>query len=330
MKLRRTCLALTCLGCSAAPGRDVKVVPANENTTIEASEPTPPSPAASAGWPDRNELLIAYTLEHQLLLRSVDISGLTPFVHELARRVREDLYDAERELLWFTDQDDRLWVIDLRSIAANQLVPVPIARNLPQHSRLAVSQGEASVVGDGQLGDETMELVLHWESEPWIDGGEGGGRIDDLEGRAWLDLERSRTPRGTPAWVPIDIEDPHVKLPPGIAQCDSDVFCGAARPFGTRGWQLVVAKNDTVSGDFTHNGCLLYDPARQAFARPPEATEWAPVVDTELDTCGPYRFNQDGTAFVVSDKICRIGAGCRELDAFSRGWIVPGETVGTE
>lgn len=66
------------------------------------------------------------------------------------------------------------------------------------------------------------------------------------------------------------------------------------------------------------------------FARPPEAVEWRTVVDTQLLTCGPYLFNARGDAFLVSDKVCRLGGGCASLDSYASGWLEPGATVGME
>jgi hypothetical protein len=207
---------------------------------------------------------------------------------------------------------------------------VLIASHLPQHAKLSVARRGKHVEGPGRVSEEWMELVLHWEEEPWIDGGEGEGRLDQLDGATWLGRERQRPAREVPPWTQFEGDGPHVALPPGVAQCDDARLCGAALPFGALGWQLVVAKNDETHGDFSHNGCLLYDPDQEAFARPPEASEWAKVVDTPLTTCGPYRFNAKGDAFLVADKVCRVGGGCTSLESFGSGWLVPGATVGME
>jgi len=320
------------LGCSAGVAREVNVVAPSVSAAAQPDEPSSaPRPSEGAqGWPERSDLFIAKKSGGQLTLRAFGAAGLAPFVHVLASDIRATLYDAELELLWFGDAEARLWVIDLRELGPGSAAPVLIASQLPQHAKLSVAREGRYVEGTGQVGEEWMELVLHWEQEPWLDGGEGEGRLDHLEGQAWLGRERLRSPREVPAATAFEGEGPHVALPASIAQCDDARLCGAALPFGARTWQLVVAKNDETHGDFSHNGCLLYDPEKNAFARPPEASEWAKVVDTQLSTCGPYRFNAKGDAFLVSDKACRLGGGCASLESFGSGWLVPGATVGME
>lgn len=324
------CAALA-LGCSAGAAREVKVV-APRSSAAKPGEPDSevhPSDGAK-DWPARSELFIAKKSGGQLTLRAFGAAGLTPFVQALASDIRATLYDAELELLWFGDGDRRLWVIDLRELGPRSKPPVLIASHLPQHAKLSVARDGRYVEGAGRVGEEWMELVLHWEAEPWIDGGEGEGRLDHLEGQAWLERERRRSSREVPAVTPFEGAGPHVALPAGIAQCDDARLCGAALPFGALNWQLVVARNDETHGDFSHNGCLLYDPEKNAFARPPEASEWVRVVDTQLSTCGPYQFNASGDAFLVSDKVCSLGGECVSLDSFGNGWLVPGATVGME
>jgi hypothetical protein len=248
----------------------------------------------------------------------------------LAHDVRATLHDVELELLWFTDLGGRLGVFDLRDLSKPRAQSVLIATHLPEHAKLSVWRAGKYVEGPGRVGEEWMELVLHWEVPPWIDGGEGEGRIDKLDGREWLDRERSRREVAAPAWRRFAETDPHVALPSGIAQCEFAALCGAAQPFGSSGWQLVIAKNDESSGDFSHNGCLLYDPDRKVFARPANVLAWVDRADTELGTCGPYQFNAREDAYLVADKICRLGETCASLDGFGIGWFVPGAKVGME
>jgi hypothetical protein len=46
--------------------------------------------------------------------------------------------------------------------------------------------------------------------------------------------------------------------------------------------------------------------------------------------CGPYRFNQQGDAFLVADMVCRLGSACVTLEGRGRGWFEPGGVVGDE
>jgi hypothetical protein len=325
------CCAAVCLGCSGG-AREVKVVSPAESAVLKADEAdaAPRASGRAQVWPHRNDLFIAKKSGGELTLRAFGSSGLTPFAHVVASDIRATLYDAELELLWFSDGEARLWLVDLREVGSSSLEPVLIASHLPQHAKLSVERRGKSVEGPGQVGEESLELVVHWEREPWIDGGESEARIERLDGRRWLEREAQRRLREVPGWAQFDGEGPHVALPDGVAQCDDARLCGAALPFGKLGWQLVVAKNDETHGDFAHNGCLLYDPDKAVFARPPEASEWAKVVDTELVTCGPYQFNAEGDAYLVADKVCRIGRGCSSLESFGNGWLVPGATVGME
>jgi hypothetical protein len=310
--------------------------------------PPPPLPVPSAlapaavapghaEWPALRESLLVNTRD-RLLWRAFGPAGLTAFEHVIASDVLELLYDAELELLWFSDEGGRLWVSDLRALAASSpgsashasLSPnVLIASDLPEHEKLSVWVGDRYVEGPGQLGEGSIELSLRWEDDPHFetDAGEHLGRI---EGRAWLERERARPTRPVPAVQQPDEPGPHIPLPAAIARCDNPELCGAARPFGQSGWQLVVTKTDETHGDFSHYGCLLYDPARATFARPPDTRTWQPAADPDLDTCGPYRFNSAGDAFLASDQVCRVGSECTPLHGSAIGWLEPGMTVGRE
>ena len=209
-----------------------------------------------------------------------------------------------------------------------------VASDLPEHQKLSVWIGDRLVEGTGQLGEGSVELSLRWAEEATFetdatetDAAEHLGRI---EGKAWLQRERGRAARAVPELQQPDEPGPHVVLPASIARCDNPELCGAARPFVKSGWQLVITKTDETHGDFSHYGCLLYDPTRSTFALPPETRTWQPAADPELDTCGPYRFNGTEDAFLASDRVCRIGAACTPLEGTAIGWLEPGVTVGRE
>jgi len=318
------------IGCAARPPQPVQA-PAPASLPAPLAEPARPT-APAAAWPARSESLLAKA-DDRLLLRAFGQAGLASFEYVIASDVLELLYDAELELVWFSDMGGRLWVNDLRALAASSPAGAPanvlIASDLPEHQKLSVWVGDRYVEGVGQLGEGSVELAFRWEDDARFET-DAGERLGHIEGSAWLKRERSRPARSVPAWQQPDEAGPHIELPAGIAQCDNPELCGAARPFGTGGWQLVITKTDETSGDFSHYGCLLHDPARRTFARPPETRTWAPTADTDLDTCGPYRFNQTNDAFLVGDHVCRIGSECVALEGSAIGWLEPGAVVGRE
>jgi len=321
------------VGCAARPAQDVQPPSLPVAPALEAASPAP----AVTAWPPRAESLFTQT-EDRLVWRAFGQTGLTAFQHIIASDVHELLYDAELELLWFSDRRSRLWVSDLRALAASAPASAPanvlIASDLPEHQKLSVWVGDRLVEGTGQLGEGSVELSLRWDEVATFetdaaetDGAEHLGRI---EGGPWLERERGRTARAVPELQKPDEAGPHIALPADMTQCDNPELCGAARAFGASGWQLVVTKTDETHGDFSHYGCLLHDPARAAFALPPDTRTWHPAANPELDTCGPYRFNTSGDAFLAGDRVCRIGAECTPLDGYAIGWLQPGVTVGRE
>ncbi|HWO11793.1 MAG TPA: hypothetical protein VNN80_20010 [Polyangiaceae bacterium] len=318
--------AVLCLGCAAASTPEVKAPPAPASA-VPAPEPALPK-AASLSWPARARSLLARA-EDRLVLRAFGPSGLEPFEHVIARDVLEQLYDAELELLWFSDMGGRLWVGDLRALGAAAPPNVLIASDLPEHEKLSVWVGDRYVQGFGQLGEGSVELSLRWQESPWFET-DAGERLGRINGGAWLERERQRPARALAAWQQPDEQGPHVVLPAGVAQCDNPELCGAARAFGASRWQLVITKTDETHGDFAHYGCLLHDPARPELTRPQDARRWAPARDAELDTCGPYQFNAAGDAFLVDEQVCRTGGECAALEGRAVGWLEPGVTVGRE
>jgi hypothetical protein len=323
------------VGCAAQAAQSVQ--PPSPPVAAPASALDATHAPSTTAWPPRAESLLAQSGD-RLVWRAFGSSGLGAFEHVIASDVHELLYDAELELLWFSDTSNRLWVSDLRALAASTPTNAPpnvlIASDLPEHQKLSVWIGDRLVEGSGQLGEGSVELSLRWDEVATFetdaaetDAAEHLGRI---EGKAWLQRERERTARAVPELQKPDESGPHIALPAGIAQCDNPELCGAARPFGSSGWQLVITKTDETHGDFSHYGCLLHDRARAAFARPPDTRTWHPAADPELDTCGPYRFNARGDAFLASDRVCRVGAECTPLGGVAIGWLEPGATVGRE
>lgn len=319
-----TTLALCAgLGCAASPAPKIPAPP-----SPSPSAPAPAAEATNAALPARADLLLVRS-ENRILLRAFAEPGLARFEQVLASDVLEQLYDPELELLWFSDMSGRLWVRDLRTLDAPAPANVLIASDLPEHQKLSVWVGDRYVEGFGQLGEGSVELSLRWQEEPWFET-DAGDRLGQIDGKAWLASERARAARNVPAWAQPDEAGAHVALPAALARCDNPELCGAARPFGPSGWQLVITKTDETHGDFSHYGCLLYDPARQAFTRPEDTRSWAPASDAELDTCGPYQFNAGGNTFLASSRVCRLGADCISLEASAIGWLAPGATVGKQ
>jgi hypothetical protein len=320
--------AACCLACTAVAPRQGRLV-ASEASRVPSTEAPGGSPSASdAPLPKRGELFFATTLDGDLMLRAFTATGLAPFNQLLAREVREVIYNPELELFWYSDAT-RLWVIDTRDVEVSTWQPVLIASDLPENDGLHVKRNGSDYSGPGRSTDETLELDLHWDANPWIGGGEGGRRLENLDGAAWLARERVRPARSVGV-ADFNHADHRAALPPGWTGCTGpDGICAAAVPFGPRGWELMVT-NEDFGGDFPEHDCRLYDPASHTFATPPEGRQWAPASDVAPGPCGPYLFNDENDAFLVSDVVCRIGSGCTALEAQGRGWLEPGRIVGDE
>jgi hypothetical protein len=324
----RAWCAACCLACTAVPPRTGPLVVSEVSRTPATEAPSELTSAAATVLPHRSELFFARTLEGELVLRAFASTGLAPFNQLLARDVQHVLYNPELELFWYSDAA-RLWVIDTHNADASAWQPVLIASHLPQNDRLHVERDRLHYTGPGRIDDETLELELHWGAEPWIEGGEGGGRLENLDGKAWLARERARPPRSAPA-AQFFLAEHRVALPPGWAGCQGpDGICAAALPFGPRGWELVVT-NEDLGGDFLEHACRLHDPATNTFATPPDAPKWASLGDVAPGPCGPYLFNHENTAFLIADVVCAIGSTCTPLDGQGSGWLEPGAIIGNE
>jgi hypothetical protein len=278
-------------------------------------------PGSSEKWPSKHSSFLVVTRAAQLELSASD----TPFVKELASNVEHVLYDAELELVWFSSER-RLWLIDLREKDLSALGPVLIASRLPPHVELHVDRGGTDFVEPTDTCDLAPVLQLHWVDEPWIEG-QGGQRLTDLEGRSWLARERARAARPPVEERWLHPSEPHVALPPARARCEDANRCGAALPFAPDSWQLVLT-DQSEGADCWHFACLLRDSATGLFGTPPHPARWGPADDMPSGPCGPYRFNADGSAFLVENFICSVAGSCRALDGSSIGWLVPGPVLG--
>lgn len=315
------------LACAAVPPPEGRVGVSGATDAPATEVPSEEGRNPAAASPKRSQLFFAWTLEGELWLKAFSAGGVVPFEQRLARDVQHVLHNPELELIWYSDAE-RLWVIDTRSHDVADWQPVLIASHLPQGDRLHVERGGSHYVAPGRISDETLELVLHWDAEPWIEAGGDASRLDGLDGRAWLERERARPPRPAAAlqFAPADKRSP---LPADWAGCRQPGICGAALPFGPRGWELVVT-NEDLGGDFLEHECRLHDPATALFSAPLDGQKWAAPDGVAAGPCGPYLFNSEKNAFLVEDVVCSVGGTCTTLDGRGRGWLEPGGAVGNE
>jgi hypothetical protein len=310
------------LACSALPARPVPVTNAAPQASPASAEQSLGVPAAAESWPDEGRLFLVTNARAELELRAEG----SDFVRRLAANAQHVLYDPELELVWFSD-DQRLWVIDLRHPAPATVAPVPIAGPLPPHVEIHIDRGGTHRVEPTDACDVAPILVLHWESEPWIEDDEGQPSTP-LEGRAWLAREGARVARSVGAERWLHPADAHLPLPPARARCEDPEWCGAAQPFAASGWQLVLAEQ-SEGADCWQFGCLLFDSANGTFGTPPRPSQWGPAEDTPVGPCGPYRFDAAGSAFLIGDLLCAAGGSCQPLGGSSIGWLTPGATLGS-
>jgi hypothetical protein len=108
----------------------------------------------------------------------------------------KDLLAAARAALV---EGKALWVLDLRNVGPDSVDPVLIASHLPTFDKLHVYADAGAFEDSSQVGEDSSELWLQWTDQPSIrTGGEEPGRIDELDGRAWLDLCRGLRGHATP------------------------------------------------------------------------------------------------------------------------------------
>lgn len=316
-------LTLTCFACSAFPARQaartLDEVPRGPEPSVE--QPGAVTSAAGELAFPKSQLFLVQSSKAELVLRA---SG-SAFERRLASNAQHVLYDPAFELVWFSDAR-RLWLIDLRDPAPSAMVPVLIASDVPQHVELHVDRGGTDFLEPQDACDLAPVLQLHWVEEPWIEG-EGGQRYTRLDGREWLQRERSRVARapGDERW--FHPSDPHVALPSARAHCEDAERCGAALPFVPAGWELVLT-DQSEGADCWHFGCLLRDSVSGAFGTPPQPSRWGSPEGMPSGPCGPYRFNADGSAFLVKDVVCTVADGCQPLAGWGMGWLSPGPILG--
>jgi hypothetical protein len=326
----RTLGAACCVACGVASASGPSVA-TPEASHVPTGEEAPHAGAiaqrSGAEWPQRSELFLVRTGEAELALRAPRADSVPPFEHVLARGVGNVLYNPELDLVWY-NVEGRLFVIDTRHLGPSTPEPVLIARDLPIVGGLRLERAGVHFTAPG-AGQDEDDLVLHWDEAPWIEAGEEEPRIENLDGQPWLAREQHRPVRRVSSLQGFDASGPHVALPAGRGQCDDRKICGAALPFGSRGWQLLVA-NEDEDGDFREFRCLFHDPATQGFSTPPEAREWASAQHLESGTCGPFAFNAEGDTYLAASVVCHVGDACESLgEGNGIGWLEPGPMLGS-
>jgi hypothetical protein len=311
------------LACSPLPAQQA-TLPLQEPSRqlpIRAERSAAVSPVAAEEALVKNQLFLLQSARAELVLRGYG----SQFEHQLASKAQHVLYDAALELVWFSSER-RLWVVDLRESTLAAMRPVLIASNVPHHVEIHVDRGGTDFVEPQDACDLAPFVQLHWTDQPWIEG-ERGQRLTELDGHAWLARERSRLARapGEERW--FHPSDSHVALPLARAHCEDAERCGAALPFTPPSWELVLT-DQSEGADCWHFGCLLRDSATGAFGTPPKPSRWGSPNDMPSGPCGPYRFNADGSAFLVRDLVCTVAGRCHPLDGSTIGWLAPGAILG--
>ncbi len=237
---------------------------------------------------------------------------------QVLANAQRSLYDERLDLVWF-DDGERLWVLDLRSLAAP---PVLIAEHVAPHAEFHVARERLLEPADGC--DTVPVLRLDWSSKPTFEAWYAAAPVLGAGGTAWLVAQLSRPARPVVeqrTFGSAPAEPPWSGAP---AACEAPFICGASLPFGNGGRQLVLVEAG-VGADCWHFGCVLRD-ASGAFASPPAAeSSTGPAAP---GSCGPYRFTRQGTAFLVGESVCSVGGSCQALDARTLGWLEPGLSVG--
>jgi hypothetical protein len=314
------CIVL--LACHTATSLPTQVTPpttpAPHTPPGESPAPTDASveesPAASGASLSGDRFLVE-TRAGQLVLRSVGSSA-----QQVLADAQRSLYDERLELVWFND-GERLWVLDLRSLAAP---PVLIAAHVPPHAEFHVVRERLLEPADGC--DTVPVLRLNWSSKPTLEAWYAAAPPLAPAGAAWLVAQLSRPARTLAEQQTFGSTPAESKGSGAPARCEAPFVCGSSLPFGNAGRQLVLVEAG-VGADCWHFGCLLRDDTG-ALATPPEAKQWTSGAAVPPGSCGPYRFNQQGTAFLVGELLCAMGGSCQALSARTLGWLEPGSSVG--
>ena len=335
------------LGPSAAPaspaaaasagGASAAAPPAPGRSPAGSGAPSAAPPAAPALDPAR--AFLVGTQGESVSLRWLD--GQTRVV---VPGLSSWLYDPSHGLLWFLDED-RLGVADLREPAP----PAILATGIPGVGSLWVEWPEsnaAQFVRPETGCEETSDAVeLKLRAKPTLRMVESDQRRSlSRDGQRWLQQQLKRAESATPKGQSFDPGAPRVALPKQWSGCDDAERCGLSAALGP--WRLVLVR-DNLGADCFHLGCLLYDPIADRFASPPvlvdeggmpslaaQPPRWTSAQEATPGSCGPYRFDERGSAFLAHRFLCRLEGApsslrCEELPGDGIGWLRPGAVAGS-
>jgi hypothetical protein len=310
------------VGCAAAP---TPTPTAKANHVL--APPEAPSDLSSRGVVSRVEessstraardaRFLVHSDAGMIIVRSV--SSAAPSV--LIRHADFALYDSELELIWYIEAN-QLRVFDLRALDAP---PAVIVRDMRQLDRITVVRGAHSV--SEQDGCETPYAVLDWTTNPKMKlllvEGDAKAKVD---GRAWLHAQLNRPARSVTAQRRF-VND-KVDVASELLDCEDEETCATSVPFAKRGWQLLLV-TDKSGGDCWERACLLRDPRSNRYASPPRPERWGLASAAQRGPCGPYRFEQTQSAYLVGRLLCAGDGPCQDVGGAALGWLIPGDTIG--
>ena len=311
-------------------------------TPAEAVAPAAPSTGASApvASPDpRTEFLVGTQGE------SVSLRSLGGQTRTLVPGLSSWLYDPSHGLLWFLDED-RLGVADLRGQAA----PMLLAKGVPEVGSLWVEWPSSSAAQfvrvETGCEEDSNALELKLGAKPSLRMVESNRRRSlSKDGLRWLQEQQKRVESTPPRVESFDPGARRVALPKGWSGCEDAERCGLSAAFGASALRLVLVRDD-LGADCFHLGCLLYDPAADRFSSPPvlvdeggmpslatQPPRWTSAAEATPGSCGPYRFDESGTALLAHRYLCKLDAAsstirCDDLAADGIGWLRPGAIAG--
>lgn len=304
------------LGCAGLLACTTAKLPAAESSA-QAGADKKSAQSASAEEPAHTRFLLE-SEAGQLVLRSTR-SGAEQVLAGAAQR---GLYDERLELVWY-EEGERLWVRDLRKLQAG---PVLIAEHLPEHAEFHVARTADLMLEPADGCDSMPVLLLNWSEKSVFEAFYTDVPTLAAEGTAWLAAELKRPARTLPKARAFSEDQREPAWNGARAQCEEPFVCGSSLAFGASTKQLVLTS--AQSGDCWHFACVLRDPQTGTFGTAPDATSWGAASAAEPGSCGPYRFNRDGSAFLVDERLCLAGGSCQALGGRALGWLEPGVTLG--